>query len=49
MLWALFAGCGGQVTRPGIIETTDVMGKYAEGANCTWNITAPPGHVIVLR
>lgn len=44
-----FSGCGGQVTRPGIIETTNFMGKYSEEANCTWNITAPPGHVIVLR
>jgi hypothetical protein len=48
-LRAVFAGCGGQVTRPGIIETTTVMGKYSDEANCTWNITAPPGHIIVLR
>jgi hypothetical protein len=25
------------------------MGLYYEEANCTWNITAPPGHAIVLR
>ena len=49
MLRAVFAGCGGQLTRPGTIETTNFMGKYSEQANCTWNITAPPGHVIVLR
>jgi hypothetical protein len=49
MLRALFAGCGGEVTRPGIIETTNFMGLYYEEANCTWNITAPPGHAIVLR
>ena len=49
MLRAFFAGCGGQVTKPGIIGTTNFMGKYSEEANCTWNITAPPGNVIVLR
>jgi len=49
MLWALFAGCGGQVTRPGIIKNTNILGMYSEEANCTWNITAPPGRAIVLR
>jgi hypothetical protein len=49
MLRALSAGCGGQVTRPGIIKSTNFMGKYIEEANCTWNITAPPGRAIVLR
>jgi hypothetical protein len=49
MLRALFAGCGGQVTRPGIIQSVNFMGSYYEFANCTWNITAPSDHVIVLR
>jgi CUB domain. len=49
MLRALFTVCGGEVTRPGIIETINYMGRYSEEANCTWNITAPPGQVIVLR
>jgi hypothetical protein len=49
MIRAMFPACGGQVTRPSIIETPNFMGAYTEGANCTWNITAPAGHVILLR
>jgi hypothetical protein len=49
MLRALFAGCGGEVTRPGIIQSANFMGYYSEEANCTWNITAPPDHIILLR
>jgi hypothetical protein len=45
----MFAGCGGHVTRPGNIETPNFMGMYYEEANCSWNITAPPGQVILLR
>jgi hypothetical protein len=49
MLRALFTDCGGQVTGPGIIQSINFMGRYSEEANCTWIITAPSDHVIVLR
>ncbi|XP_069688891.1 cubilin [Periplaneta americana] len=41
--------CGGNVTQPGIIQSPHFNGLYLEGSNCTWNITAPVGHVILLR
>lgn len=48
--------CGGEITKEGEIEstrdssyTTMMGGIPAQHMNCAWNITAPPGHVVILQ
>ncbi|XP_034244978.1 cubilin [Thrips palmi] len=41
--------CDEDITTPAEIRSPSKDGQYTNTANCTYNVTAPPGHVVAIR